>query len=358
MVEKAIFGFLFALFITFNLVPIFIEIGRRWKILDNPDGNLKQHKAPTPYLGGAAVFGGVTASLALVFPFHNTHLFFFLGITVLLLVGLLDDLVVLAPRQKFFGQVVAMLCFLKGGFYLKEQFLTALPMLAWPILWLAVSGFWILTMINAFNLIDIMDGLATTTALCLCANLGFFAYFTGAYYALILILTLAGALCAFLYYNKPLATIYLGDAGSLFVGGFLAVVPFMIHWGEFGSYGFLVPVVLAGIPLIEVLTLVIVRSYKRIPFWLGSPDHFAIILKRNGWSVPFILLYIVMASGLLQGLVLLVVFSQISVVQAAELLTLGTLAWYAVLFAPLSLWRVAFFRTERGLRIVDTQKGS
>lgn len=358
MIEKAVFGFLFALCITLNIVPILIEVGRRWKILDNPDGNLKQHKMPTPYLGGVAVFGGLTMALSIVFPFHNTHLFFFLGITVLLLVGLLDDLVVLAPRQKFFGQVIATLCFLKGGFYLKEQFLTALPVLAWPVLWLAVSGLWILTLVNAFNLIDIMDGLASTTALCLCANLGFFAYITGAYHVLILVATLAGALCAFLYYNKPVAAMYLGDAGSLFIGGFLAVAPFMIHWGEFGGYGFLAPVVLAGIPLIEVGTLIVIRSYKRIPFWLGSPDHFAIILKRNGWSVRMILAYIAFVSCLLQGIVSAVAFSFISVMHGAELLAAGIVCWYVVLFAPIERWSVALHQSGSRLSTVDTHKGA
>ena len=88
----------------------------------------------------------------------------------------------------------------------------------------------------------------------------------------------------FLYFNKTPAKIYLGDAGSLLIGGLLATIPFMIPWGTYTIFGFLTPVIILGVPLVEVASLIIIRTYKKIPFYFGSPDHFAHYLFDQGWT--------------------------------------------------------------------------
>jgi UDP-GlcNAc:undecaprenyl-phosphate GlcNAc-1-phosphate transferase len=76
-----------------------------------------------------------------------------LGCTLLLFVGLIDDLKVLKPSQKFFGQFIAVFCFVKGGFSLRTTFFTS------SLLTIPLTGLWMLTIINGFNLVDVMDGL-------------------------------------------------------------------------------------------------------------------------------------------------------------------------------------------------------
>ena len=172
--------------------------------------------------------------------------------------------------------MLAAFCFLKAGLYLKEHFFT------WG-LDIPLSFLWILTVINAFNLVDIMDGLAATISLGAAFSFMAVALYFGEPIALFFA-ALIGALGAFFYYNKPQAQIYLGDAGSLFLGGVFAASPFLLPWSAFTVYGFLAPIIILGIPLLELLFLIIIRTKKGIPFYLGSPDHFAIVLQRRGWS--------------------------------------------------------------------------
>src|SRR3972149_8643499 len=120
VVVKIIFSLLFSSLLTFYLVPFFCSVAYRLNILDVPDGKVKNHKTVVPYLGGLAVYCGFLCGLVFTIPFHNQIFFLFIGSTLLLLLGLVDDLVRLKAYQKFFGQCIVALCFLKTGFYLKE----------------------------------------------------------------------------------------------------------------------------------------------------------------------------------------------------------------------------------------------
>lgn len=289
---KFLFVFLWSFLITFYLVPLFSKVALKFGIVDCPDGRLKKHKFPTPYLGGMAIFLGFVTAVSLVLPFENQFFLFIFASMFLLFVGLLDDLIVLTPAQKFFGQAVAVLCYLKSGFYLKVSFFNN----AWGI---GISAFWFLLFINAFNLIDIMDGLATTVAIGMTLSYLVFALLMHNYIYSLVLLAFLGSLCAFIWFNKPQAKIYLGDSGSLFIGGFLASAPFAISWSEYNTFGYLVPLIISAIPLVEVGTLILVRTYKKIPFFLGSPDHFAIFLQGCGVSRGRILLIMLFIAFLL-----------------------------------------------------------
>lgn len=285
LVLRLFFSVVLSFLMSFYLIPFFCSLARKLNFVDVPDGGIKNHKQPTPYLGGLAVYCGFLFTLAVTYPFENNLFLFLVGSTLLLFIGLIDDFLVLKPYQKFFGHMVAALCFLKGGFYLKTHFFNnywALP----------ISYLWILSMINAFNLVDVMDGLASLLALI--ASVSFFciaAYF-GHHTVMLLLACFIGALLAFFWYNKPEAQIYLGDAGSLFIGGFLATVPFLFDWGLYNIHGFLAPTIILAIPLLEVAFLVVIRTYKGIPFYQGSPHHFSIYLQKKGWPKEKVLWYI------------------------------------------------------------------
>ena len=208
-----------------------------------------------------------------------------MGITLLLIVGLIDDLMVLKPLHKFLGQFIAVFCFLKAGFHLKINLFSNW----WNI---CLSAFWMLSVINAFNLVDVMDGLASTLAIGAALSFLFIALVSHAFSVALLLCAFLGSVLAFLWYNKPVAKIYLGDAGSLFIGGLLANIPFLLDWGTYSEYGYLAPIVIVAIPGLEVTTLIIIRTYKGIPFFQGSPHHFSMYLKRRGWSIPLILAYV------------------------------------------------------------------
>lgn len=295
---KLIFAALFSFFFTFYLVPICCLLAAKLRVMDVPDGIVKRHTSATPYLGGIAVYAGFIGALALTYPFENRIFLLIVGSTVLLFVGLIDDVLVTTPAQKFFGQLIAMFCFLKASLYLKEHFFYKI----WTI---PVSLFWILSIVNAFNLIDVMDGLATLTALCATATFLCIALYSANYPLALLLSAFLGALAAFFYYNKPPARIYLGDAGALFIGGFLATVPFLFEWGTYNWYGFFTPPVILAIPCLEICQLIIVRLSKGISPFRASPDHFSLLLLAKGWSKYKILLFVFILSlflGVVAGL--------------------------------------------------------
>lgn len=322
---RLLFGALISFLITFYLVPLMCRIAKKHGIMDMPDGQIKLHKEPTPYLGGLAVFIGFLAALAITFPFYNQMMLIIVGLTLLLFIGLIDDLIPLKAYQKFGGQAFGAFCFLKAGFYLKTTFFLS----NW---WnLVISLFWIATVINAFNLVDVMDGLATLLAICATISFAVVAVASGQQKVLLLLAPFLGALIAFFWYNKPKARIYLGDTGSLVIGGFLSVIPFLFNWSLYGPYGFLTPLIIMAIPLLEVGTLILVRTYKGIPFYNGSPDHFSIYLQQKKWSKTKILWYVALLSPLL-CLVSVLVLLHIIPIWLTVLCGISFLAlWYGVL---------------------------
>ncbi|MFH1832325.1 MAG: MraY family glycosyltransferase [bacterium] len=305
IIIRHLFSFIFSFLFAFYLVPLLAKSAEQLGFLDKPDGKIKVHKTPVPYLGGLAIYCCFIATLGLAYPFANNALWLLLGTTLLLLVGLIDDLKALRPGQKFFGQILAVLCFFKGGYSLKTEFFSS-------GFNLFISGFWMLSVINAFNLVDVMDGLASTIALVASISLFVIALIFGQYDASLLLAPFIGALLAFFLYNKPPASIYLGDSGSMFIGGFLSAMPFFLNWSSKSFDAYYAPAIILGIPLLEVFFLVIIRTSLGLRFYNGSPHHYCIYLQKKNWSKNKILLFTAAMGILLSNLAFLFLFQIIS----------------------------------------------
>jgi UDP-GlcNAc:undecaprenyl-phosphate/decaprenyl-phosphate GlcNAc-1-phosphate transferase len=310
--------------LTWLFVILCVFIARRFNILDIPDGVIKLHKIATPYLGGVAVFMGTIMPSLLVLPGQCEVYWTLTGLTSLLVVGLVDDVKVLSPLKKFIGQIVAVCCFLYAGLYIH-------PTICSHTVAILLSGFWMLTVINAFNLVDVMDGLACTLALC--AAIGFFVLSVYLQHMLLAFIFIGfiGSLLAFLYHNRPQATIYLGDAGSLFIGGVLVALPFGLNLGKYTNLGYCAPIIILSIPLLELASLIIIRTYKKIPFYNGSPDHFSLYLQAKGWSKNSILLYCFSLMMPVNLIALLLVAQMLSLLSVLILSLLFLIIWFACL---------------------------
>jgi UDP-GlcNAc:undecaprenyl-phosphate GlcNAc-1-phosphate transferase len=230
---RAAAAFAAALLLSIYTTRLMRQAAIKFGIVDKPDGSLKKHREPVPYLGGLAVFGAYLISLAVTFEFGLAVLGILLAGTLMLLVGLIDDLGVLSPWEKLLGQFIAVSALLKAGVYIK---LTFLP----ESVALLLSVFWLLSITNAVNIIDIMDGLAPGV----CAIAAFFlaaiAVHNGEPMVAAMAASLSGALFGFLTYNFRPARIYLGDSGSLFIGLTLAALAMNGHYTMKNDVGFLV----------------------------------------------------------------------------------------------------------------------
>jgi UDP-GlcNAc:undecaprenyl-phosphate GlcNAc-1-phosphate transferase len=268
-------------------------------IVDHPDGKLKKHKKPMPYLGGIAIYLAFLLALAFSFDFDQEVLGLLLAGTIVLLLGFIDDLGFLKTWGKFAGQLIAILVLVKSGIFIKLVFLPTYISIPLTFLWLV-------GMINAFNIIDVMDGLSAGVAFF--ASVAFFivAMLNGKIMIAIVAITLAGSLLGFLRYNFNPARIYLGDTGSMFLGLMLGSLAMIGSYTEKNFLGFLVPLVILGIPIFDTLQVTVARWRQGIPFYRGSPDHYALRLRVTGLSIQGVAWVSYGAAVILGGLGILI----------------------------------------------------
>jgi UDP-GlcNAc:undecaprenyl-phosphate GlcNAc-1-phosphate transferase len=265
--------FVLAALLSAWLTPQVRAAALRFGIVDRPDGRLKTHREPVPYLGGLAIYLAFLVALSLSFRFSEPVLGMLLAGSIVVIVGLIDDLGQLGPGIKLAGQLVAVSVLIKSGIYIKLFFLH-------PAVGIAISVVWLLAVTNAFNLIDVMDGLSAGTAAVAASILLVVAALDGKVVAATLLAALAGACLGFLRYNFEPAKIYMGDTGSMFLGLLLGALTMELAYTRHNHLSALAPALILGVPLFDMLFVMWVRYRRGIPVMLGSPDHVALRLRR------------------------------------------------------------------------------
>jgi UDP-GlcNAc:undecaprenyl-phosphate GlcNAc-1-phosphate transferase len=198
------------------------------------------------------------------------------------------------------GQLLAASVLIKATVFIK---LTILPWwFAYPL-----TILWVLAITNALNLIDIMDGLATGVAAIAALVLVLINFQSGREFIVPLSLALAGSLAGFLPYNFRPARIYLGDAGSLFVGLMLASLSMNGAYTRQSLCGVVAPLMILGVPIFDMLFVMYIRARRGIPIMQGSPDHFALRLRKWRWSIERTVVSSYIGASLLGGIALIVI---------------------------------------------------
>jgi UDP-GlcNAc:undecaprenyl-phosphate GlcNAc-1-phosphate transferase len=263
-----------ALVISLYTTPLMRTAALRFGIVDRPDGRLKKQAEPVPYLGGLAIYLSFLLALTATRRFDSTEVLgMLLGGAIAVILGLIDDLGVLSPGIKLAGQVVAVLTLINASVYIKLGFLS-------PPVAIVLSFLWLLGIINAFNLIDVMDGLAAGVAAAASFILFLIAAVNGRQAYAILLAALCGSLVGFLRYNVPPARIYMGDTGSMFIGLMLGALAMNNSYTRQNLVASVAPVVILGVPIFDMLFVMYVRYRRGLPVFLGSPDHFALRLRK------------------------------------------------------------------------------
>ena len=255
------------------LTPKVREAAVRFGIVDRPDGRLKNQGEPVAYLGGVAIFLSFLGALAFTVPFRQEVLGLLLAGSIVVLVGLIDDLGSLRPWTKLAGQAVAILVLLKSGIYIQLVYL--------PFgVAIVVTVAWLLATTNAFNLIDIMDGLSAGTAAVAAVCILVVADWNGRTTTCIVAAALAGSCVGFLRYNFEPARIYMGDTGSLFLGLMLGALAMNNSYTRANDLAAVAPALILGVPLFDMVFVMYVRRRRGLPVMLGSPDHVALRLRK------------------------------------------------------------------------------
>ena len=263
--------FLVAFALGYVLTPACRELARRLGMVDKPSAR-RINKTPIPRSGGLAIFLSASlttfgysvvtgAQLSPLFPNETLHQLMVLS-AALVVVGLLDDKFGLPPLVKLAGQVGVAL----GVFFWCDIGFRAIPVLSWMPPWLdcCFTLFWIVGAINAFNLIDGLDGLATGLALIAVIGMGGALFFIGYPKATLVYFIFAGAFLAFLRYNFHPASVFLGDTGSMYIGFVLSVLPLTLKSGDslFVSLG--VPLLAMGVPIFDTALAIVRRTLRAV----------------------------------------------------------------------------------------------
>jgi UDP-GlcNAc:undecaprenyl-phosphate GlcNAc-1-phosphate transferase len=263
--------------VSLVIVPFVRAYALRWSVLDQPSAR-KVHVVATPLLGGAAVYVAFAATVLLNFNFSLALKGVALGATVIVAVGMVDDVVDLPAWLKLLGQLGAAGVTIAYGVML-DIVPNWVPGFVW--LNLALTLLWFLTVTNAVQFLDGMDGLAAGLGVIAGVFFSVTALQTGQRYLMFLSAALVGACLGFLPYNfRPGgARIFLGDSGASFIGFTLAGLAVMGEWAQNDLVGLFTPTLILGVPLFDIAFVGIVRIMKRqvhsVREWLAytGRDH-------------------------------------------------------------------------------------
>ncbi len=331
--------YLLAVVSAFATTLVALPFWRRWclriGLVDDP-GHRKIHDEPVALAGGLAVTTGlllplIVASLflwwqgvgsadsgggsqgsAAVLSSHTIYLLGYglhrravelagllLGAVGMLVLGLLDDKHELPPGAKFTGQFAISLLVAVTG--------TRITLFVHSTLFhYAITILWILTVINAFNFMDNMNGLCAGLGLIGAWYFGSVAAANGQYLVALIALLTCGALAGFLPYNFPRARAFLGDAGSHMVGYLLAVLAILPHFYTARHprpLAVMIPLLVLAVPLLDLVWVVALRWQAGRPFYVGDTNHLSHRLVRRGLTRTQAVIIIWFIAAFIGGLV-------------------------------------------------------
>ena len=272
--------------IAFLITPFFKYLAVKWRILDFP-GERKIHKTAIPRLGGLAVFLAFLLALGKVSFASPALKGIILGASLIVLIGVIDDIVGLGAKLKLAGQILAAFILIYQGVVLSFFPSTFLGRMAAVIL----TVIWVVGVTNGLNFLDGMDGLATGLAAIASLSFLVIALKTNQLLWGLANAALLGSCLGFLPYNFHPARIFLGDAGSTFLGFILAALAVMGGWAEDNPLVALgTPLVILGIIVFDLIYITVSRigrqKVKNFWQWIDyvGKDHLHHRLLNLGFS--------------------------------------------------------------------------
>jgi UDP-GlcNAc:undecaprenyl-phosphate GlcNAc-1-phosphate transferase len=286
-------------------VPAARALASQWGVLDVPAAR-KVHKVATPLLGGVMVYAAFAATVLFNFSFSLQLKGVAVGATMVVVVGILDDVYGLSARLKLLGQVLAALVTMAYGVALH---VVPADVPAAAALNAALTLLWFLTVTNALQFLDGMDGLAAGLGAVAALFFAIAALQTGQRYVMFLAAPLVGACLGFLPYNfRPgrQASIFLGDAGASFIGFTLAGLAVMGEWAQNDPVvALLTPILILAVPLFDIAYVGVMRiatgKVHSLGEWLAytGKDHIHHRFEALGLNrVESVLLVVAIAATL------------------------------------------------------------
>lgn len=291
-----------ALILVLGATPLIRRLARRLGMVDRPDAR-RVHLSPVPLLGGIAIYIGFIVALLLFGEgwVVSQAISILIGATIVSFLGIWDDRWGVRPVMKLLGQAIA-----ASIVILSDVQVSFLPNQAFNLF---ITFLWILGITNALNLLDNMDGLSGGVGAVAAAFFLLLAALNGQYLVASLAAALLGVCVGFLVYNFNPASIFMGDAGSMFLGFVLAAVGIKLRFPNHPNViTWMIPVVVLGLPIFDTTLIVVSRLRRGInPLTNPGKDHVSHRLVSLGLSQrrAVILLYGVCCGLGLVGLLIM-----------------------------------------------------
>lgn len=257
--ETAIIIFIGSFLLIYLTIPKIIAVVEYKRLMDDPNQR-SSHKTKTPTLGGVSFFYTLIFALFFIksWTTFDEAMYIIPGLTILFIVGLKDDLVVISPGAKLITQVFAVAFILANPSFTIDSLHGFLNIHEIPhYLYLFIAGFMMLTIINSYNLIDGIDGLASVVGIVIMVIYTTIFYLTGEYFFALLAITVNASLMSFLGFNLSSdKKIFMGDTGSLIVGFVISVLTLKFLALNPADYTEL-PFLLENAPLIAISILIV-----------------------------------------------------------------------------------------------------
>ena len=277
------FPFLLAMFVSYVLTPYIKKLAFKIGAVDKPD-NRKVHQRIMPRLGGLAIYIAFVVACVASLELSWDVFGILLGGTLIVALGVADDVYQLPAKVKLLGQIVAacvLVLFdiriewvnnpLGGYFYL--------DMLSIPF-----TIFWVISFTNVVNLIDGLDGLAAGVSAIASLTVILVAIQMGYFHVAILTAALAGAIIGFIRYNFNPATIFMGDTGSMFIGYMLAAISIYGAVKTAATIALIVPAIALGLPILDTAFAIMRRYVNGRPIFQPDKGHLHHRLLDKGMS--------------------------------------------------------------------------
>jgi UDP-GlcNAc:undecaprenyl-phosphate/decaprenyl-phosphate GlcNAc-1-phosphate transferase len=301
----ALFAFFLAGILALLLVPLTDRLARRIGAIDRPDGRRSLHTAPTPRLGGLAIFAAVLTAALIFLPWDAETRAIIGGAAVITAVGMLDDVYELGAAAKLVGQTAAVIVPVSAGVTVDSftvPFLGQLNPGSVELLALPGSGaidlgdvgtvIGIVAVINVINLIDGVDGLAAGVCLISGVALAVIALSLDRDAAGVLAALTAGASLGFLRHGFPPASTFMGDTGSNLLGFLLGVVAVQGALKTNAVIALFLPLIVLAVPILDTGFVVAKRLKYRRPIYRADSWHFHHRMANIGFSQRRTLAYL------------------------------------------------------------------
>jgi len=293
---------LVAFAISYFTTPLARQFAIKVGAVDVPKDNRRVHTKPIPRMGGLAIYLAFTLVMFLFSDIESQKLLgIFLGSSLLVVMGMIDDIKPLRASLKLVIQFVAAMILIKFGFRIEflTDFFSQSGYINFDILSTPITVIWIIGITNTINLVDGLDGLATGIATIAAFTLAYVAYINGSYEVTVLTLILAGSSLGFLPHNFNPASIFMGDTGAYFLGFILAAISIEGTLKGTTALTVVIPVLALGLPIFDTSFAIVRRAVTKKPLFEADKGHVHHRLLALGYDQKGAVLIMYLISALM-----------------------------------------------------------